>query len=173
MIEGLDREFANLARLVNPARLRDKVQEMVDAFDGDGGAANDERQQELNKVYFSPSVGGRGALNGSLDAELSRLVDAAFNAEMEVLKLKDDPRTPPQLRAEALAAMARRTLDHHDTGTRRRRGHPHVIITRDMRDLEPDHPDLVATIRSEASCSGSCRPRRSNGCVVTPRSAGY
>ena len=32
MIENLDREFANLARLVNPAQLRDEVQRIVDAF---------------------------------------------------------------------------------------------------------------------------------------------
>ena len=124
MIENLDREFANLARLVNPAQLRDEVQRIVDAFDGGGGATEDERQHELNKVYFSPTVAGRGALNGSLDAELSRMVEAAFNAEMEVLKLNDDTRTAPQRRAEALESMCRRSLDHHDTGTRRRRGHP-------------------------------------------------
>jgi hypothetical protein len=154
MLENLDREFANLARLVNPARLRDEVKRIVDAFDGDGGAKDDTRQQDLNVVYFDATSGGRGALNGSLDAELSRMVEAAFNAEIEVLKLKDDPRTVPQIRAEALESMCRRSLDHHDTGTRRRRGHPHVIITRDISDLEPDHPDLVATIRSEASMFG-------------------
>jgi hypothetical protein len=154
MLENLDREFANLARLVNPARLRDEVKRIVDAFDGDGGAKDDRRQQGLNVVYFDATSGGRGALNGSLDAELSRMVEAAFNAEIEVLKLKDDPRTIPQIRAEALESMCRRSLDHHDTGTRRRRGHPHVIVTRDLSDLEPDHPDLVATIRAEASMFG-------------------
>jgi Domain of unknown function (DUF222)/HNH endonuclease len=154
MIENLDLEFANLARLVSAARLRDEVQRIVNAFDGGGGAKEDERQQALNKVYFSPNVAGRGILNGSLDAELSRIVEAAFNAEMEVLELKNDPRTTPQRRAEALESMCRRSLDHHDTGTRRRRGHPHVIVTRDMSDLEPDHPDLVATIRSEATMFG-------------------
>jgi hypothetical protein len=153
-MEQMDGAFANLARLVNPAKVRDEVQRIVDAFDGDGGASDDTRQQDINWVTFSPTMQGRGALNGSLDAELSRMVEAAFNAEIEVLTLKDDPRTIPQIRAEALESMCRRSLDHHDTGTRRRRGHPHVIITRDISGLEPHHPDLVATIRAEATMFG-------------------
>jgi hypothetical protein len=154
MIENLDSQFANLARITTPARVRDKVTEIIDAFDGDGGAGNDARQHELNKVTLSATSGGRGILNGSLDAELARLVEAAFNAEMHTLKLKDDPRTPPQRRAEALEAMCRRSLDHHDDGTRRRRGHPHVSMVRDVNDLADDHPDLVTTIRTEATMFG-------------------
>jgi hypothetical protein len=154
MIENLDLEFANFARLATPAQVRDEVQRIVDAFDGDGGAAEDERQHALNRVTFSPTLAGRGILNGSLDAEVSRIVQCAFDAEMEALKLADDPRTIPQRRAEALEAMCRRSLDHHDDGTRRRRGHPHMIIVRDMSHLEGDHPDLVATMRAEASMFG-------------------
>ena len=61
MIEGLDRGFANLARLTSPAHVRDKVQEIVNAFDGDGGASEDERQQALNKVFFSTRSKGAGS----------------------------------------------------------------------------------------------------------------
>jgi hypothetical protein len=153
MIENLDLEFANFARLATPAQVREEVQRIVDAFDGDGGAANDERQHALNKVTLSP-VGGRGILNGSLDAELSRLVMCAFDAEMYALKLKGDTRTTPQRRAEALESICRRTLAHHDDGTTRRRGHPHMIFVRDVNELDNEHPDLVATIRGEATMFG-------------------
>ena len=154
MIEDLDLEFANLARLTHAAQVRDEVKRIVDAFDGDGGAAEDAHQHALNKVTLSATLAGRGILNGSLDAELSRLVACAFDAELYALKQTGDPRGLPQRRAEALEAMCRRTLDHHDDGTTRRRGHPHMIIVQDVNDLAGDHPDLVATIRPEATMFG-------------------
>jgi hypothetical protein len=39
-------------------------------------------------------------MNGSLDAELSRLVACAFDAEMHALELQGDTRTLPQRRAK-------------------------------------------------------------------------
>ena len=78
----------------------------------------------------------------------------AFDAEMQALKRQGDTRGLPERRAEALEAMCRRTLDHHDDGTTRRRGHPHMIIVQDVNDLAADHPDLVATIRAEATMFG-------------------
>jgi hypothetical protein len=93
-------------------------------------------------------------LNGSLDAELSRLAACAFDAEMYALRRTGDTRGLPERRAEALEAMCRRTLDHHDDGTTRRRGHPHMIIVHDVNDLAGEHPDLVATIRREATLFG-------------------
>jgi hypothetical protein len=154
MIEGLDAEFANLARLTHAAQVRDEVERIVDAFDGDGGAESDARHHSLNNVTLSATLEGRGVLNGSLDAELSRLVTCAFDAEMYALKRKADTRTRPQRRAEALEAMCRRTLAHHDDGTTRRRGQPHMIIVHDVNDLAGDHPDLVTTIRRETNLFG-------------------
>jgi hypothetical protein len=154
MLENLDLEFANLARLTTPAQLRGEVKRITDAFDGDGGAKEDARQHALNKVTLSATSGGRGVLNGSLDAELARIVERAFDAEMYALEITGDIRTTPQLRAEALEAMCRRSLDHHDDGTTRHRGLPHLLMTRDINDLGADHPDLVAAIRSEATMFG-------------------
>ena len=116
MIEGLDAEFANLARLTHAAQVRDEVKRIIDAFDGDGGAAEDAHQHALNKVTLSATLEGRGILNGSLDAELSRLVTCAFDAELYALKQTGDPRGLPERRAEALEAICRRTLAHHDDG---------------------------------------------------------
>ena len=98
MIEDLDAEFANLARLTHPAQVRDEVKRITDTVDGDGGAAEDAHQHALNKVTLSATLEGRGILNGSLDAELSRLVDCAFDAEMYTLKLKETPAPGPTAR---------------------------------------------------------------------------
>ncbi|MDQ1511599.1 MAG: hypothetical protein QOG50_3443, partial [Actinomycetota bacterium] len=154
MIENLDAQFANLACLTHAAQVRDEVKRITDAFDGDGGGADDAHQYALNKVTLSATLEGRGILNGSLDAELSRLVACAFDAELHALRQTGDPRSLPQRRAEALESMCRRTLDHHDDGTTRRRGHPHMIIVHNVNDLTAEHPDLVATIRREATLFG-------------------
>ena len=69
--------------------------------------ADDEKQQKLNKVTLSTTSGGRGILNGSLDAELTDLVQTALDAEMEVLRQQAETRTSPQLRAAALESIAR------------------------------------------------------------------
>jgi hypothetical protein len=154
MLEGIEAEFAELARLTHAAQVRDEVKRITDAFDGDGGATADARHHALNKVTLSATLAGRGVLNGSLDAELSRLAACAFDAEMYALQRTGDTRGLPERRAEALEAMCRRTLDHHDDGTTRRRGHPHLVVVQDVNDLADEHPDLVATIRREATMFG-------------------
>ena len=58
MIEDMEGQFANLARLTHATRLRDEVKRITDAFDGDGGAADDGRQHALNKVTLSPQYSG-------------------------------------------------------------------------------------------------------------------
>lgn len=153
MIAGIEAEVVEYARLATPGRLADAVRRMTDAFDGDGGAAADERQHRLNDVTFA-EVGGRGILNGTLDPETSKLADAAFNTEMETLRRPNDTRLVGERRAEAFEAMCRRTLDHHDDGTRRRRGQPHLLVVQDLAELSGAHPQLVADIRAEASRFG-------------------
>jgi Domain of unknown function (DUF222) len=93
------------ARKSTPSELREAVKTMTDAFDDDGGAGDDEKQHKLNKVTLSMTSGGRGILNGSLDPELTDLVQTALDAEMEVLRNRAELRTSPQLRAEALEAQ--------------------------------------------------------------------
>jgi uncharacterized protein DUF222/HNH endonuclease len=107
----------------------------------------------LNEVRFA-EVGGRGILNGSLDAELSKLADAAFDAEMEKLRRPNESRLIGERRAEAFESMCRRSLHELDDGTTRRRGRPHLLFVQDLRDLEGKFPALVAEVRVEVSRFG-------------------
>jgi hypothetical protein len=104
MLEGIDKELADFARISTPGELHAAVKTIIDEFDGDGGA-DDEEQHQLNKVTLSTTSGGRGILNGSLDPELTDLVQTALDAEMEVLRTRAEIRTSPELRAEALEAI--------------------------------------------------------------------
>lgn len=74
MLEGIEKELVNFARDSTPGELRDVVKGMCVAFDGDKGAKDDKEQHALNKVTLSQTTGGRGILNGSLDAELTDVV---------------------------------------------------------------------------------------------------
>ena len=62
MIEDLEAELANVARLTHPAQLREEVKKITDAFDGDGGNADDERQYARNRLHSSQDAGGASRL---------------------------------------------------------------------------------------------------------------
>jgi len=102
MIEGIESELVAFARIGTPGELRDVVRSMTDAFDGDGGAGRDKKEHDLNGVTLSSTTGGRGILNGSLDAEATDVVLTALDAEMEVLRTAGETRKAPELRSAAL-----------------------------------------------------------------------
>jgi len=154
MIDGIERELVDFARISNPNELRGALERMTDAFDGDGGARSDEAEHELNRVTLSATLNGRGMLNGSLDAELTDLAQTAFNAEMEVLRRPGETRTVPQLRADALASICRQYLASRGASTARGRGQTHISIVQDLAQIEKVSPQLAADIRAETANGG-------------------
>ena len=151
MLEGIETELVGFARISSPEELRDALQRMVDEFDGDGGAGSDKKQHALNKVTLSTTSGGRGILNGSLDAELTDLVQTALDAEMEVLRQRAETRTSPQLRAAALESIARGYLSARGESTARGRGRTNVNIVYDIGGLDVSDPALAALARADAA----------------------
>src|SRR3954469_19867733 len=59
-IGEVEAQLVEIARRVQPRELRTVVQRLVDALDGDGGAANDERQFDRRRLHLSPTLGGMG-----------------------------------------------------------------------------------------------------------------
>ena len=79
-----------------------------------------------NEVHLSTTIGGRGELHGSLDADLAAAVDAAFR----VADPKDFELTPAQRRADALGTICGFYLDHQtDRCGGRHRPHVNVAMT--------------------------------------------
>ena len=99
MLQGLERELVAFARTSNPIELRGVVKRQTDAFDGDGGAGSDGDEYIKNRVNLSPSFGGRGVLNGSLDPESTEIAISALDAMMAALKREGDTREWPERRA--------------------------------------------------------------------------
>jgi hypothetical protein len=125
---------------------------MTDAFDGDGGASDDEAAVRKNRMNLSPSFGGRGVLNGSLDAESTEIAISALEAMMAELKRDGDTREHPERRAEAFVELCRRSADHAAPSTRRER--PHLSGVFDIRALEDAQAELVAHARIEGEHVG-------------------
>jgi len=158
MMRGIERELVDPARIADPRELRGAVRRMTDAFDGDGGASTDQVEHAKNKVTLS-MVGGRGVLNGDLDAEATEIVATAFDAEIAALRRDrdndDDDRRPlPGRRAEALVSMCRAYLAARADGSGGRRGRTHVSVVVDLDELTGLTDDLLATARAEAAHVG-------------------
>ena len=152
MLQGLEPELVAFARISDPAELRGAVQRATDAFDGDGGASGDADEYRKNRVNLSPSFGGRGVLNGSLDAESTEIAISALEAMTATLERAGDTREPPERRAEAFVEICRQSADRAAPSTRRER--PHLSAMFDIRELEATRPDLVAQARIEAEHVG-------------------
>jgi hypothetical protein len=153
MMQGIERELVDYARIADPRELRGAVREMTDAFDGDGGASSDENEHAKNTVTLS-TVGGRGVLNGDLDAESTEIVATAFDAEIAALRRPDDDRPLSRRRAEALVSMCRGYLAARDDGAGPRRGRTHVSLVADLGQITGITDDLLAAARAEAAHVG-------------------
>jgi hypothetical protein len=92
----------------------------------DAVADDDAPAERDSEVYLSTTIDGRGELRGSLDADLTALVDAAFR----VADGKDFALTPAERRADAFETIVRHFLDHQQTHTGgRHRPHVNVALT--------------------------------------------
>jgi hypothetical protein len=151
MIANIEPQLVDLARIAIPVELRKAVSRMVDAFDGDGGAATDAAEFAKNHLTFDKTFNGRFEPHGSMDAESGEIITAALEAEMANLRDRHDALPAAKLRAEALTSICRWYLAHHDNGQPRRRGQNHLGIVADLSELAGTNPDLLAQVRAEAA----------------------
>jgi hypothetical protein len=87
------------------------------------------------ELFLARSIDDGGMVNASLDPTTTTLVETA----LRVAERPNGPgevRTAAQRRAEALGAIARSYLDHHERrDARPGRQHPHVLVVVDLPDL--------------------------------------
>jgi hypothetical protein len=125
--------LVDAARTLPVAELRGAVAYWREAAEAEG--SHDDERQEL---FVSPTMSGRGRLNGDLNADTTQTVITALRAAEDAqVRSGDgsDARTPAQRRADALGEICRQWLDGADrpvvAGER-----PHVVITMDLAALE-------------------------------------
>ncbi|MGI8682504.1 MAG: DUF222 domain-containing protein [Mycobacteriales bacterium] len=121
------------ARRMNPATLAKLTTRLRYVLDPDGARRRAQDVYEGRRLFVSPVLDGRFALDGSLDPEGGATVLAALTALGA--PTAGDSRSPAQRRADALVALARRHLDGGalpECGGER----PHVTVTVDLATLE-------------------------------------
>jgi hypothetical protein len=111
-LEGLDAERTR--------RAMQAWRRHADAVDeGSGPVEHD------NELHLSRTIGGRGELRGSLDADTTAVLEAA----LRVADVKDYDLSLAQRRAWALGQVAQHFLDHQQTRTGgRHRPHVNVVV---------------------------------------------
>lgn len=105
-------------------------------------------------LHLSTTAGGRGILDGDLDAETTAVLLAALRVferpepspldtegRLAIAASLDPTRTRAEIRAEALLSLARFGLAHHRSGSNIARHQPHVSLVIDLPEL------MSATLR--------------------------
>lgn len=102
--------------------------------DPDRADRSEQERFDRRRVHLSGLLDGMGRLDGLLDAEGTRFLGEALRFLSR--PAEHDARTPAQRRADALVAMARFVVEHHEipAGSKRRR--PRVVVTVDLDHLQ-------------------------------------
>jgi Domain of unknown function (DUF222)/HNH endonuclease len=128
------------ARHLDPPRLRQAVTHLRLVADPEGADDRAERQHQQRGVWLSATWEGMVALNGLLDPEAGQILQAALEPLARPASPQDD-RSGGQRRADALAELARRSLEGgrlpQSGGVR-----PQLLVTVDLDSLLGQHPSL-------------------------------
>lgn len=125
--------------------------------DGPGPAEHD------NELHLSRTIGGRGELHGSFDADITALIEAA----LRVADPKDFERSLCERRSDALAQICKHFLDHQRsrTGGRHR---PHLNVVISMRSTATARASAGATSTPTSRSRPPRSPRRPTRVVRRP-----
>jgi hypothetical protein len=122
---------------------------------------DEEPAEPARSLHLSPTLGGRGELSGSFDAEATAILDTALRQATRPDVEGEAPRVPSERRADALVDVCRFFLDHQQTkpGGRHR---PHVSVVIDLDDWEHGRPGATAdgipldgSVISRLACDGA------------------
>ena len=150
-----DEPLAAAAQMATVRELRGIVQYLTGAFDGDGGAAADDAARRKRYLYLSPLLDGY-AINGFVDRECGKRLDAVFKAYIKSSyrtdDTRDDTRTTAQRRADALVELVECGLAQAKVG-----GYvlvPEFLTVLDISAHEERDPVAVAQARAEYARDG-------------------
>jgi len=129
-----------VARTGSPEDVSNAVRQWRDALDADldrdgaKGESITDRQWKRRSVDYAKSIDGIGLGRITLEPEGADIFKRALQRAYEQLRGADDPRTPTQLRADALVEIARTYL----AGKPSRANLPHMLVLTDPATLRGD-----------------------------------
>ena len=134
------------ARRLDPPRLRRVIAHLRLVADPDGADTQAEHRHQQRGLWLSPTWEGMVAVNGLLDPEAGQTLLAALEPLARPSNAHDT-RSGGQRRADALAELARRSLERGrlpQTGGVR----PQLLVTVDLDSLlgHPSHPGLAGEV---------------------------
>jgi hypothetical protein len=150
--------LVEVARRVDPARLRRELVHVRHALVPDAAAAAAEDAHQRRRLSVSETFDGMVALDGLLDPEAGAVLLSAL-APLLTPAGPDDRRTPVQRRADALVDLCRRHLDH---GTLPMIGgeRPHLTVVVDLPTLEARTSGVQTCTRCSANPAAATEASR-------------
>jgi len=143
--DAFEPALLGVARAGSPEDVSNAVRQWRDALDdaldrdgadreSDDGESIAQRQWKRRSVDYAKSIDGIGLGRISLEPEGADIFRRALQRAYEQLRGADDPRTPTQLRADALVEIARTYL----AGKPSRANLPHMLVLTDPATLLGD-----------------------------------
>jgi hypothetical protein len=138
--DAFEPALVEVARAGSPEDVSNAVRQWRDALDADlnrdGANRNGitDRQWDRRSVDFAKSIDGIGLGRMTLEPEGADIFKRALQRAYEELRGADDPRTPTQLRADALVEIARTYLASKPS----RANLPHMLVLTDPATLRGD-----------------------------------
>jgi hypothetical protein len=147
----IEEQLVGLACRYTPKQLGQIVRRYADALDGDDGASRTERERNACTAYLAKTIDGMWELRGAFDDEWGQTIDNALKTLMGPPR-KDDTRTLPQKRAEALVDLCRLGVTQFKDGNWVK-PRADVTLHLDLSDIErrSGSPDLAELVRAEAT----------------------
>ena len=102
-----------------------------------------EQRFDKRGLHASQTIDQMVAIDGVLDSTTGEVVQTALDIAIDQARVNDDPRSLPQLRADALGAICEHFLAHREPGTNK----PHILLHVDAATMSGEGVGLCATER--------------------------
>jgi hypothetical protein len=137
----IEPEVLAVARTADTRAVGSVMAAFQHALDPDGADAAALRRFARRGLTLAAAPDRTTVITGLADESSAAVLLAAIDAASPLVA--GDPRTPAQIRLDALVGICRQHLENPDAPTRGGGGHPHVIVTTDQATLFPaDHPSV-------------------------------
>jgi hypothetical protein len=141
--------LTKIATLAAPKAVGEKVREITDALDSDGGGDRSYEAYQRRKFYMSQTMDGMWRGDFLLDDEAGRIVKTALET-ISGVQSKDDDRTAAQFRADGFVEMGRAAMRKGKTGRGAHRRRADITVHIDLSEFEQRAPEVALEIREHA-----------------------
>jgi hypothetical protein len=141
--------LTELAAHTTPKGVSEKIREITDALDGDGGGDRSYEAYLRRKFHMSQTMDGMWRGDFLLDPEAGRMVKTALGT-IGGVQSKDDDRTAAQFRADGFLDLCRAGMRKGKTGRGAHRPRADITVHVDLSEIEQRSSEIAMEIREHA-----------------------